>query len=117
MVRLLSFLLMLTLMVSHGSLGAAVGNHEHGRHSHATSADDHSQNHGHEEQTVEDSSDLDIDKNSKSSPSHVHLTADGLPGVAVAGPVLLVTRMPMSPRMEAALHSAAVPPLLEPPSA
>lgn len=117
MARLLSFLLMLTLMVSHGSLGAAVGHHEQGGHSHTVSIDDHGHD-GHESEASEDdSADVDFDKGSKSSAGHVHLSADGLPGAAFAEPVLLVTGVLTFPHIEAALRSAAVPPLLEPPSA
>lgn len=118
--RLLSFFLMIALMASHGSLGAAVGHHEQGGHSHELALD--VGHHGEvESEQVEasqtDPADEDFDKNSKSSLGHVHLTADGLPIGSVSRTGLIIAEIPAFPPGEAALRSAAIPPLLEPPAA
>lgn len=106
--------MMLSLLFSHGSLGASVGHGGQNGHDHATSTHDHDA----PELVVgeADGSDIDVQKGAN-SVGHAHMTVDGLMDGSFDQVTVRIPSARIFMRSQQALRSAAVAPLLEPPSA
>lgn len=121
MLRMIAAFMILVLTMSHGSLGAAVPHGHGGSHDHAATfvvdaaADHHLSSSDRAAPADEDNSDIDVD--GQPEASHVHLSVDALPRGAFAPAVFASPTDRFAPHASSALPSAAVPPLLEPPSA
>ena len=115
MARLLALVMMLTLMISHGSSGAALVHHSPAAHGHESQTSGHDQHH--RDLTQEPASEAERDDASKSSPGHVHMSADFLPSALWPQPVGQFGSETPAAASQFPLASEAVPPLLEPPSA
>lgn len=119
MLRILAAFMILVLTMSHGTLGAAVPHDHGGSQDHATTFADHADEDHHAASPEEAPGDEggDADRNGQPEASHVHLSVDALPRAAFAPAVLPSPTDKFAPDASSALPSAAVPPLLEPPSA
>lgn len=121
MLRMIAAFMILVLTVSHGSVGAAAAHSHRSSHDHAATlvvdaaVDHHLSTADEAVPADEDSGDIDVD--GQPDASHVHLSADALPRGSFAPAVFASPTDKFAPRASSALPSAAVPPLLEPPSA
>lgn len=119
MLRMIAAFMILVLTMSHGSLGAAVPHDHGGSHDHATAFADHADEDHHaaspDEAAGDEGSDADMD--GQPEASHVHLSVDAVPRAAFAPAVFASPTDKFAPHASSVLPSAAVPPLLEPPSA
>jgi hypothetical protein len=119
MLRIFAAFMILVLTMSHGSLGAAVPHDHGGSHDHATAFPDHADEDHHAASPEKAPGDEGGDANMDGQPeaSHVHLSVDALPRTPFAPAMFASPTDRFAPHDSSALPSAAVPPLLEPPSA
>lgn len=113
MLRLLFLSLILSLMISHGSL-SALGHAQPVGPAQANSNDDQQYS---RVAAGQETIGVYAGKNAPSPTSHGHSIMDGLLGEPLAEPLPPATRETILAYASTALRSLAVPPLLEPPLA
>lgn len=123
--RILSALLILVLVLSHGPMSAGVPHLDGSMHEHAVIADHHDDDHDTEHTTdielaqveLATPADTDAGKAPHGMGHHVHVVSDGVPTSEYAFLDRRLARDRQLPVDDARLRSAALEPLPEPPSA
>jgi len=116
--RLLSVLLVLFLMLSHGTMTAAAPHDE--EHVHHVMLDHVDADHAVQADIASNAAGDEGDKpGERTQPDigHVHVVVDHVPFVVIADPFERALGETGTPTNQALIMSAAFPPLLEPPSA
>ncbi len=122
--RMLSVLLILLLVLSHGPMSAGVPHMDGSFHQHM-SVVDHHEDHDSDMSTDAESAQIvagalddgDVGKVSQGMEYHVHVASDGVPTSEYAFLDRSLARDRQVPGNDARLRSAALAPLPEPPSA
>ena len=115
MARLLTLLMMITLVISHGSAGAAAICHHQSQHQHAVALSSHDAGVAAAAIVEDAAADFVSGKASHSVAGHVHVAADMVPAPRLSASYHSAESPRLRPLPQAPLASLTMRPLLQPP--